>query len=67
MADSNNKFSKLMLIKKAPISGKLCLKAETEGFIMDAQDQILARNYQGRTIKMGLIPNIECVINMMKL
>ena len=56
-----------MLIKKAPISGKLCLKAETEGFIMDAQDQILARNYQGRTIKMGLIPNIECVINMMKL
>ena len=44
------------------------LKAESEGFIMTAQNQSLnTRNYETTIIKMGLIPNIEYVINTMKL
>ena len=44
------------------------LKAESEGFIMTAQDQSLnTRNYETTIIKMGLTPNIEYVINTIKL
>ena len=43
------------------------LKAETEGFIIAAQDQSLpTKIYQNRIIKMAQIQNAECVTTVMK-
>ena len=58
MANTYNKFNKLMLIKQASIDF-VCgsLKVETEEYIMAAQDKSLySRNYQARVMKNGVDP-----------
>ena len=59
MTDTHNEVNKLVLIRQTPISGIVVwgLKAETEGFIMAAQDQnVYTRNYQAIIIKNGVDP-----------